>query len=565
MKKILFALFPVLLVLFLSVPIIRPLFSVGFFPMHDDTQVARVYEMGKALQDGMFPVRWVNDLGYGFGYPIFTFYAPLAYYVGGFINVFGTDPLLATKIMMGIGMVLAGIFMYLFCNEVFGKEAGVIGGLFYTFATYHAVDLYVRGDIAELFAYAFVPLAAYGMLLSSRKKNLMSVFVGSLGFAGVIISHNLTAFMTSPFLFLFACILAVLSWRSKHSVKQLLFAFYPLAGGILFAAFYWLPVFSEMKYTNVLSQIGGGADFRNHFVCLSQLWYSPWGYGGSVAGCTDGLSFMIGKLHIIAVAISILVAIFLFKNKKSTAWWMAGGLVGFIFSIFLMTSFSKNVWEAFSFMSFLQYPWRYLLLASFFSSFLAAGMIGIVSGKFVKLGSVCVLVVILLFLQSKFFVPQKILGVTSANYVSPSIIRWTTSRISDEYMPKNFQKPILQSNIPVASFTAFHGEKGLLFVVQDKTQKKEVVVDSQTPAQVEAYIAYFPAWKMFVDGVALPYSVEKDGLSVLVGPGRHTVTAEYRSTSVETVGNWITLTSVLLLVLGIIYERSKQAYGKKIA
>ena len=96
---------------------ILPFLSQGFFPMHDDTQVVRVYEMGKSLKDGMFPVRWVTDLGYGYGYPIFNFYAPLAYYVGGFFNVLGIDALVSTKAMMVLGIVFSGIFMYFLARE----------------------------------------------------------------------------------------------------------------------------------------------------------------------------------------------------------------------------------------------------------------------------------------------------------------------------------------------------------------------------------------------------------------------------------------------------------------
>src|SRR5687768_13108845 len=64
----------ILLVLLLSLLSILPLFSQGFFPIHDDTQVARVSEMSNALKDGMLPVRWSENLGYGYGYPIFNFY-----------------------------------------------------------------------------------------------------------------------------------------------------------------------------------------------------------------------------------------------------------------------------------------------------------------------------------------------------------------------------------------------------------------------------------------------------------------------------------------------------------
>ena len=113
---------------------ILPFLSQGFFPMHDDTQVVRVYEMGKSLKDGMFPVRWVTDLGYGYGYPIFNFYAPLAYYVGGFFNVLGIDALVSTKAMMVLGIVFSGIFMYFLAREFWGEAGGIISGLFYLYA-----------------------------------------------------------------------------------------------------------------------------------------------------------------------------------------------------------------------------------------------------------------------------------------------------------------------------------------------------------------------------------------------------------------------------------------------
>ena len=72
----------------LSVLTVLPLFHLGFFNIHDDAQIQRVFEMKTALSDGMFPVRWVADLGYGYGYPIFNFYGPLPYYVGAIFSFF---------------------------------------------------------------------------------------------------------------------------------------------------------------------------------------------------------------------------------------------------------------------------------------------------------------------------------------------------------------------------------------------------------------------------------------------------------------------------------------------
>ena len=41
-----------------------PLLGNGYFPMHDDTQVARVISMGNALREYQFPVRLVDGFGY---------------------------------------------------------------------------------------------------------------------------------------------------------------------------------------------------------------------------------------------------------------------------------------------------------------------------------------------------------------------------------------------------------------------------------------------------------------------------------------------------------------------
>lgn len=89
--------------------------------MHDDTQIARVEVMKRALLQKQFPVRWVGDLGYGYGYPLFNFYGPLPYYVGGGLAVLGISSLVATKIMFALGILALGCSTYLLVS-VFGAR-----------------------------------------------------------------------------------------------------------------------------------------------------------------------------------------------------------------------------------------------------------------------------------------------------------------------------------------------------------------------------------------------------------------------------------------------------------
>src|SRR3989344_4331732 len=446
-----------ILVLILSFWAIKPLFVNGFFPMHDDTQVARVFEMGKALRDGMFPVRWVADLGYGYGYPIFNFYAPLAYYVGGFFNILGFDALTATKIMMILGILLSGVFMYLLAREFWGKLGGVVSGLFYVYAPYHALDIYVRGDVAEFWGYAFIPLMFWGFYKVFKNPTLKWVIVGSVGYAGVILSHNLTAMMITPFLLIFILICGYVAYKNKNLLTCYLLLFTSFLG-LTLSAFYWIPALLEMQYTNVLSQIGGGADFRDHFVCLSQLWESNWGFGGSAAGCiSDGMSFVIGKLHIILVLITMIATIAYYVFRHSGQARMTGfemdyrlpivmlSILGFVLSVFLTLEISKPVWEIVPLMEFLQFPWRFLLLTSFFSSLLSGFIVWFFSASkrsdTVPYLSGVALIFLLIFFNSKLFQPQTILSKTSADYTNEIALKWTASKISDEFLPIGFKKP----------------------------------------------------------------------------------------------------------------------------
>lgn len=547
----------VFIVLILSFWAIQSLLIPGFFPIHDDTQVARVFEMGKALSDGVFPVRWVSDLGYGYGYPLFNFYAPLAYYVGGFFTLLGFDVLLATKIMMGVGILFSGIFMYFLAREFWGEIGGIISGLFYVYAPYHALDIYVRGAVGEFWAYAFIPLAALGFYKVFQNRAWKWVVVGSIGYAGVILSHNLTAMLVTPFLIIVTLLVCYIAEKGKK-LSTLTFQLSTLTLGLLLSAFYWLPALLEMKYTNVLSQIGGGADFRDHFVCIQQLWESHWGFGGSTPGCVDGLSFKIGKLHIIASLIAFIGGIYTFKKDKARLIIIIFSFLFLLLPLFMTLEISKPIWETISPMAFLQYPWRFLLLASFFSSVLA-GFPPLLFQRPLKQGLFATgLILLLLYLNLNLFTPQTILSKSSADYTNKPYLNWTTSKISDEYMPKGFRKPSAKEELPKATIGVLKGE-GTAKNILTKTGRISAAVKAQGEIVLKLNVAYFPAWKLFLDGEITNFTIGNDGVYVEVPKGSHLIEARFNQAPIEQLSNMASIIGVLLLFTGIIYIRRKQA------
>lgn len=556
-------LFGIIVIVIGSYFTLKPLFSPGFFTMHDDTQVARVSEMAISLSDGMFPVRWVNNLGYGYGYPIFNFYAPFAYYVGGIFVLIGFNALLATKLMIGLGIILSGIFMYLLAKEFWGHEGGIIASFLYLYAPYHAVNIYIRGAVAELWAYAFTPLIFYGLWGTYKTGRYRFVLFGVIGYAGVILSHNLTAMMITPFVGLVYITLLMLLWRKNEKTKILYLSILPVAG-IMLSAFYWLPALMEMKYTNVSSQVGGGADFRDHFVCLSQLWNSPWGYAGSAPGCIDGLSFRIGKLHLVLSLASILAIGMIFKKNKSGAFAILLTAFSFLTAVFFMLSPSGIIWQILSPMAYLQFPWRFLAITAFTTSFLSGAIIGIILKSFPMLPDrringilfSGIFIIIVCFTYAKLFSPQTSRNVTSNYYTNENKIRWDTSKISSEYMPKGFKKPKNKNEVSDGKFKLLKGNASVTSQ-SIKTQVKEYKINALTPSIFLIPLAYFPAWEVYIKGKQVPYKVLVDGISVSLPIGNWPLKLVYKETPYEKLGNLISLGGILLLFAGIIHTRKK--------
>ena len=75
----------VAVVFFAGLALIKP----GYFSMHDDIQVMRLYQMERCFQDGQLPCRWVPDMGAGYGHPLYNYHPVFPYYLGMVCRLLG--------------------------------------------------------------------------------------------------------------------------------------------------------------------------------------------------------------------------------------------------------------------------------------------------------------------------------------------------------------------------------------------------------------------------------------------------------------------------------------------
>jgi hypothetical protein len=351
-----------LLVLLIALIAIWPFISRASLPQETDAElhIFRLMELGYLVAGGEWYPRWAPDFYHGYGYPIFNYYAPLAYYGGLPIERLPWfDAVDGVKFVFVLGLLLAAVGVYGFVRDNWGRPAGYVAAAVYLYAPYvQFIDPHARGVLAESFSLGLMPLALWA-LDRWRRTGAPGAWVGSaLGIAAVILSHNLMAI-------LFGCMLG--GWVVWHSLFSLVrrdtltvptWSLWLLLGlGLGLSAFFWLPLVLERNAVELNTLIGQGDnfDFRTHFVPLPELLAFP---GWLDWGATEpAFRFSLGIAQWLLGGLGLLL---LLLRRVSHAYHLSFFALSLGLLLFLMLPESELVWTAVPILPYFQFPWRLL-------------------------------------------------------------------------------------------------------------------------------------------------------------------------------------------------------------
>lgn len=572
----------VLTLLFLSIPALKSLAIPGFYTSHDgETHTARIAQYYQALSDGQLPPRFANTFYNGFGSPIFVYIYPLPYILGSFFHQLGFSFTDSFEILMAIGFIFSGLFYYLWLREVFASEkAAFIGALFYVWAPYRFLLVYVRGSISELLAYTFLPLVFFSLTKLERGKIGKWLPLVATTLAFLLLSQNLVAMISLPLIVFYILIKALYSKSLFYFSKGAL----AILWGFLIASFVYLPSLFERKFVRFDETIG--LSYANHFVSLKQLFRSPWGYGFDLPGTVnDQISLQIGLPHIFIFILTIILLFYhvlsrFFRMRRIKMKFLTNAsslplilsvffLIIVVVLIFLMIQSEPTIflWQHLKVTSFIDIPWRLLGLVALSSSFLAAFVVyAIRNGLFFIFLMAFVLVAnrnhlrinLTQFFSDDFFLNYSGTA-TQYNEFTP---KWRqTTRV-----PIGFSKDV--------NVESLSGEVNIfnVFAKSNEVSFNAEVFSSISQVRINKF--YFPRASVIADGTKLvPFKdftitgtsnlrLEKEqdssGLMLInLGKGDHSVRVMLGETPLRLFANYLSL-GAFLLAGGIILKNVKK-------
>jgi hypothetical protein len=532
--------YPALGVVALSVPVCLALVTSKLPQGHDATEyLPRMVEFHENVVHGILLPRWAPDFSHGAGQPLFLFNPPFFYYLAEFWHLLGFNFVHSINLADIVIVLASALGMFLLGRLYFGKRGGYLAAAAYLYAPYFAVDLYVRSAMAEFAAFPFFAFALYGFGAYAKFGRRKYLLIGAASFAGVLLCHNPAALLFAPLLGGFVALHAYFARSWKLFARECA----GLVLGFALASFVWVPGLLLNKDIQVQLLSQGYSYYMNHFVYLHQLFDAPWGYGLSVAGDQDGMSFALGWSHLVLIAL-VIVFIRRIPNRR---WFWYFGAMALIFCWMILPA-AQPVWEHIQLLQYVAFPWRWLGPIAVALAMLVAALGPVIgsAGKW-KNAAFAGALALLIIPNLSHLHPGSTLDIDQAMWTPQQIAQRGIEAASlGEYRPRWMQDWPKYNPRPAEVVSGYASYQ--------QTDRNPIawaaVVDAKTPATLEMSIAYFPGWSARVDGTPVTKFPSDQGfIRFDVPPGHHTVVLTLTRTPALIAADLTSLAAFIVMLL----------------
>ncbi len=553
---------PLLLVAGIALIAALPLWQAGFLNKRiigeSPYLLMRVFELYSSLKAGIFPVRWMPDGAYGYGYPFFSFYAALPYYVAAGFHFFGFDTILSIKLTQTLSFLVGGLGVYLWTRRhLRSRAAAVTAAALFTFAPMHLINIYVRGDsMSEFWAMSMYPLILWAVDLVIESPRPLSMALLAINYAGLMLSHNISALIFTPLIGLY------ILWRLRRKLRTWLGLAAGLILGLALSAWFWIPALLERSTLRMEDLLTGFFDYHNNFLDNALVQGNPF-----VA--YEAYPYRLGwwQTLIVGIGATVLLALVLraiytrlrhptvHQPSLRLGLW---GLLGFLFTVAMTLSLSTWAYDHVALLAYLQFPWRWLSITALMGAVVGALAADMWRSVWLR-RAVCTLIITLTIYFSLSTLPLNFIPLTDAEitpvrlnqaeYYSGDI--GTTVRadyIPLAVTPRPFSGPAIMDSRPIHVIDG--DASGTITDWQANHQTWQVQVNSDR-ATLAIPTFYWPGWSATLeDGSHLPISAV-DGLGWIqttVPRGEHTIRFQLHETPTRQLADDVSLLALFVLL-----------------
>ncbi len=541
-----------------TIPASLGLLQDGFFSSSDGMiHLYRLFELDRALHAGILYPRWFPLSGYGYGLPVLNYYPPLAYYLAEFFHLFGAGYIISIKLLIAIGFLLAALSMFLFARDLIGTASAIVAGIAFAYLPYLLSDAYIRGNFPEFLAMSLIPLAlfAFRRLFTTQGRKYLAL--AAVSFAAIVLSHHLTAMLFAPLaagyvLFLFAM---------RRDLMRLLACVGAMVAALALSAFYWVPAIVELNLVFVdpaslprflVSRLVSAADFFTPSLAYSYLPQSE------ALLHTAGFPQTVIVLLVGAAIVTLTVV----KSANSRQLTSHGifFFVILVFSIFMMLNWSAPLWYAVPTLRFMQFPWRWQIVAGISIAFLigvCAAQIQRITNYQLRLVSYPLLSLVIIALAI-INLPVRAFSLTDAqldlqrsndpDYVVAQM-GWSWTR---EFVPASVREDTVIGQKARSGSPESLRAAPSVRIENEGLLSRTLRVSTQQPFGLALHTFFYPGWQAFVDSI--PVSTYPGGTlglaTVNVPSGDHTVAFRFEETPFRIA---MDIVSAFTLVAGIVW------------
>jgi hypothetical protein len=521
--------------------------NVGFHNLDFDSHYNWAVQFTEGLRSGDPYPRWMWRGNLGLGEVALLFYSPLFYYACGIVRLFTTNTWAAMRIVFVLSTLLTGFYGWRLLKLFMGDVLAVTGAVLLQWAPMILMLFYYFNGFPWAVSFAALVALTYYVVRPGAFERWIDIPI-SLSVAALVLTHLVSALMALICFTSLALCFLLGSASKERAARRIGSWFISVGVGLALAMFYLFPAVTERSLIS------------------AEVWttnFTPWNafIFPTITYLAFGMRWFSFQWTVPAVTVLALVAATWHVVARRRAYRWDDPLVLLLVvswvAVFLASELSYPLWLVNTPLRLVQFPHRFIYVAS--ATAIAANLLALRdkcdAGPVGWRTLIVALPLVLGFALTAALIakislidgkPHRLAVDGTDTYIGLAEYRLPTH---GPHWPDYYHAGGLATECATQALVCDVLEIGSL--------RQSWSISGRQPAPVRLPLFAFPAWRVSVDGRAVPSGIDPETglISVEIPTGTHIVVVSWQRFPTEWIGLLITLSTVLMLVACILARR----------